>query len=207
MRTAFARRLRRTWPRALWIRDKTAAAMSSEQLLGEEEEDNEAVTGGSFVVTQTHLGFCPADVKLEIRNTAMVLLDDEHMVMSYPFTDIVMWSQTDAEVTIMLMKNLRRLVFTARSRLQAKRIVLKLHEVTDILTKRIETTGQIAFGAGSLDFHQADEELQEQEAGATMFRVQQMHLHDAPDVVMLIVDENGLRLLDRETGKLYQQIS
>lgn len=188
--------------------------MSSEALLADSknERDTDAVSGGSFVVTQTHLGFCPADVKLEIRKTGLVLLDDEHMVMSYPFTDMVMWSQSRAEVTIMLMRNLRRLVFIARSHRHAKRIVLKMHEVTDSLkTTSPEASAGIAFGFGSKsDFHDSrgqSEQTKMKESGAAMFRVQQTHLEDAPDIVMLIIDETGLRLLDRETGKLYHQIS
>ena len=117
--------------------------MSSDVLLARKKLDSEAVSGGTFTVAQTHLGFCPADLKLEIRRTEVVLLDDEHMVMCYPFADLVMWSQNNAQVTIMLMKNLRRLVFTARSRWHAKRIVLKMHEVTDSLANSIESSGKV----------------------------------------------------------------
>ena len=178
--------------------------MSSDVLLARKKLDSEAVSGGTFTVAQTHLGFCPADLKLEIRRTEVVLLDDEHMVMCYPFADLVMWSQNNAQVTIMLMKNLRRLVFTARSRWHAKRIVLKMHEVTDSLANSIESSGKVVSGFGASDF----DHLGKHETGAAgMFRVQQTHLVDAPAVIMLIVDEQGLRLLDRESGKLYQHIS
>lgn len=180
-------------------------------------ESEKAVSGGSFVVTQTHLGFCPPDVKLEIRQTGMVLLDDEHMVCSYPFTDLVMWSQSRAEVTVLLMKNLRRVIFTARSRWHARRIVLKLHEVTESIAGADKRKGkgagveedELGLGSASMTISKSMLESVDdtRHEGAKMFRVQQTHLHEAPDICILIVDENGIGLLDRDTGKIYHHIS
>ena len=201
--------------------------MASDALLAHQlgvEPSEKAVNGGSFVVSQTHLGFCPPDVKLEIRDTGLVLLDDEHEVCVYPYTDLVMWSQSRADVTIMLLKNLRRVIFTARSRWHAKKIVMKLHEVTDELAKAegvgkrkssIEEQDDTSFQTTSFDqSHRGmtvstmlESHDETREAGAKMFRVQQTHLTDAPDIIMLIVDENGLGLLNRDTGKMYTRIT
>ena len=65
----------------------------------------------------------------------------------YAFSNLVMWSQSGDEVTLMLMRNLKRVVFRARTRVAAKKIVQKLHQVTE--EAQAEFTRKEAFWGAS----------------------------------------------------------
>ena len=97
-----------------------------------EYDDEQVVPGGEFSVKQTHIGFCPEDVILQIQMKAVVICNDDFApVVSFPYTNLVMWSQTGSDVTLMTMSNLKRVVFTARTRWHAKKICKKLGEITE----------------------------------------------------------------------------
>ena len=95
------------------------------------------VSGGIFLVRQTHLGFCPADVILHLRPKALVLLNENSDVAEYEYSNLVMWSQTNSSVTILLQSNMKRMVLKARGRRNAKKIVLMLHRITAGLQKQL----------------------------------------------------------------------
>ena len=119
----------------------------SENLL--EDDGGEEEPLATFNAKQVHLGFCPEDVILEIRPTSLVLCDDDRPVVEYPFINLVMWSQHQHRVMLMTQDNLRRIVLRARSARDAKKIVKKLHELTEDMSK--EAARRELLGLSSVD--------------------------------------------------------
>ena len=91
-----------------------AFALAMEQpLLSKDDADHIVdetlpVSDGTFYVRQTHLGFCPTDVILQVRPKAIVLLNEDREVADYAYSDLIMWTQTNSYVTIMLQSNLMK---------------------------------------------------------------------------------------------------
>ena len=182
---------------------------------------------------QSHLAFCPEDVILQIRQTGVFICNDDYeVVVSYSFTNLVMWSQAGDEVTLMLMRNLKRVVFKARSRWHAKRIVLRLTEVTEEVTAEMERKARFwgesnsaaadaqhveslleLWAGGEEGALSDDEEEQITENNFRMFMVRQVHLTtpegepELPGVVILKVGYVfGLELRRKDNGDLVQAI-
>ena len=126
--------------------------MSLGERLLEGEDGAEALA--HFNVKQVHLGFCPEDVILEVRADGVVLCDDDRVVVSYPFTNLVMWSAHQHRVMLMTQDNLRRIVIRCRSSRDAKKIAQKLAEQAEAIKDeqaRRELLGLDASGGGSTD--------------------------------------------------------
>lgn len=107
--------------------------MSLTQSLLAEYEGDEPL--GVFNVKQDHLGFCPEDVILEIRGNGVALCDDDRLVVVYPFTNLVMWSQHQHHMMLMTQDNLRRIVLRTRSSRDAKKIAQKMTEQAELIKK------------------------------------------------------------------------
>ena len=185
-------------------------------------EDDHAVNGGVFFVKQTHLGFCPPDVILHVRPKGLVILNDDHEVAEYKFTNMVMWSQSRAVVTIMLQSNLKRVELNARGRLMARKIVTLMRQLTEKLSdhreermrfwgvtsadlesgRRSGDAAQSADFANPADMLESTDHSQVDLNGFKMFAVKQTHLPDHPPVVMLRIDREGVGLTNRHTGEL-----
>jgi Ca2+-binding EF-hand superfamily protein len=184
----------------------------------EDNTDNLPIANGTFWVKQTHLGFCPTDVMLQIRPKGIVLLNDDYQVVEYKYANLVMWTQSRSSVTLMLQSNLKRIVLKARGRLAARKIVVMLHDVTQMLQRELHRK-KAFWGLTSLDlegvemsessvwmptqssqFESADS-AQDSVEGVKMFRVKQTHMPEHPAHVMLRIDQHGLSLCHRETGE------
>lgn len=185
-------------------------------LLGgtEQPEDDKPVNGGIFFVRQTHLGFCPGDVILHLRPKAMVLLNEATPVAEYAYSNLVMWTQSNSSVTILLQNNMKRVLLTARGRRNAKKIVLMLHSITAKLEQALRSKLDL-WGMTSSDLHSrsdSDDEIESQDMFQSqdgeaedletlrLFTVEQTHLPEHPTVVMFRIDKEGIGLLDRITG-------
>ena len=192
-------------------------------LLDESEQVDNAnarpVNGGVFFVRQTHLGFCPPDVILHVRPQAIVLLNEEHEVAEYAYTNLVMWTQSKSAVTILLQSNLKRVVLRARGRRAARKIVMMLHDITQRMADQLHQKLAL-WGINSADLHSSSASQSEDWANPTMssmfasedgpqddldsfrlFKVQQTHMPNHPPVVMLRVDKEGVGLRHRHTGE------
>lgn len=196
-----------------------------------EYDDEQVLPGGEFSVKQTHIGFCPEDVILQIQMKAVVICNDDFApVVSFPYTNLVMWSQTGSDVTLMTMSNLKRVVFTARTRWHAKKICKKLGEITEEISaefvrkeqfwgessetaadkERVETLK----GMWGTESEDAELEAELDESTFSVFGVKQMHLppvtegdgEEIPEYVILRVGFGGVELVVRETGLQVQTI-
>lgn len=195
-----------------------SSAMDTPLLLAEEAaQDKLPVSGGVFFVRQTHLGFCPSEVTLQLRPKEMVLLNEDVTVTSYRYSNLVMWTQTNSSVTILFQNNLKRMVLVARGRRNAKKIVLMLHSITTKLEHTLRQKLQL-WGLTSSDLHSPldsfDAEInstqdmfesQDFDAQALetykLFIVEQTHLPQHPKIVMFRIGKEGISLLRRTTGE------
>ena len=57
---------------------RDAATDTEDPLLGSRQKGDVL---GTFWVKQTHLGFCPADVMLQVRPQSLVLLSDDYVLL------------------------------------------------------------------------------------------------------------------------------
>jgi len=103
----------------------------------------------TYNVKQTHLGFCPEDVILEIREAELSLCDDDLQVVVYPYMNLVMWSQSKETIMLMTQDNMKRIILRTRSARDAKKIVTKLQEVAEALGK--EMARRDLLGLSSVD--------------------------------------------------------
>eukprot|EP01043_Picozoa_sp_COSAG02_P003261 COSAG02_NODE_79_length_40228_cov_18.435762_16_plen_1241_part_00 len=165
---------------------------------------------GTFWVKQTHLGFCPADVMLQVHPESLVLLNDDYEVVEYRFQNIVLWTQSRSSITILLQSTLKRLVLRARNRMAARKIAVMLHDATEALggelvrkaafwgldseEERIDGDGM---PTKSSEFDSVETERQPLESVQT-FRVKQTFLTDHPEhtPLLLNIDKHGLSLKD-----------
>lgn len=99
---------------------------------------DEAEVKAHFDVKQEHLGFCPEDVILEIREATVALCDDAHLVVQYAFANLVLWNQHQNRVTLMTQDNLRRIMLRARNTKDAKKIVRALADQAEAIIKAQE---------------------------------------------------------------------
>jgi hypothetical protein len=112
------------------------------------DEKHTEATLSHFNVKQVHLGFCPEDVILEIREKCVALCDDDRLVVSYPFTNLVMWSQHQDRVMLMTQDNLRRIIIRTRSSRDAKKIAQGLTTQAQAIKADLERRDQLGLGGG-----------------------------------------------------------
>ena len=166
-------------------------------LLPETESQAKPVHEGTFKVNQNHLGFCPSDVVLQIMHDEIRLCNDGDRVAGYPFANLCMWHASGCNLTLLLISTLKRIVLETRSRRDARKIALRLHQVTAELEKsrrnaRAQMTRSVDEGGisgSSIDFmNKADasgegimlDDFQ-------VFKVKQLHLPDEDEIAMLRV--------------------
>ena len=101
--------------------------------LREQSLDESGAALSHFNVKQVHLGFCPEDVILEIRENGVALCDDDRLVVLYPFANLVMWSQHQHRVMLMTQDNMRRILIHARSSREAKKIATGMTEQAQVI--------------------------------------------------------------------------
>eukprot|EP01046_Picozoa_sp_COSAG06_P003571 COSAG06_NODE_141_length_22310_cov_9.973166_1_plen_198_part_00 len=180
----------------------------AQPLLGDAEE-LKPVDGGTFKVKQHHLGFCPEEVILQIMPNEIALCNDDEPVAGYPFTNMVMWHASGVEFTLLLMNNLKRIVLETRSKRDARKIALRMNEVTSEIQERVARRemmmGKSMDASADMEAVEAlstswdgmqEDELEDKK----VFKVQQMHLRDEDQVCMLRVRATPVFQLSHATS-------
>eukprot|EP01052_Picozoa_sp_SAG31_P012413 SAG31_NODE_725_length_12546_cov_34.366857_5_plen_2399_part_00 len=114
-----------------------------------------------FDVRQTHLGFCPAEVVLEICVWGFALEFDGHFIEKNPYTDLIMWSACKEKFVFMTTKNMKRVVLKAQNSSKAKTIATEMMKGAERLRRKLEPRLESAFAAaeGDDEFHDDDKQI------------------------------------------------
>eukprot|EP01051_Picozoa_sp_SAG22_P005135 SAG22_NODE_297_length_12786_cov_3.360290_4_plen_2527_part_00 len=91
-----------------------------------------------YDVRQTHLGFCPSELVLEVCAWGLVLEYDGKIVEKHPFTELIMWSASRDRITLMTVKNLKRIVLKTTGASKAKRVVIDMMKAAERLRRKLE---------------------------------------------------------------------
>lgn len=178
-----------------------------------------------YDIHQKHLGFCPAELVLEVCVWGLALEFDGSFIEKHTYFDLIMWSASKDKVTIMISKNMKRIVLKTHGSKQAKKIVMEMMKGAERLRRKLEPRLEHALSVDEEKEELTEEEKKDEKNKAKLKKhmpnvsmmstdsedfgpnfltfqgLKQTHIPDKSEMCLLKVDEVGVALLDRLTGK------